>query len=396
MTILFLVIPFGLFAVEANQYLVVISIDGLRYDYFHRDSLQNIQKMQDNGVNAYSLQPVFPTTYYPNFYSLMTGLYSENHGIISNYFINPFTKRNFNMSDFSRTKIHWYYGETFWQTARKYNIKSAIIDINSYDTIDSGNPDYSINSHNKSIYESMNEIDEFLTADDSKRPHFIYFRYDKLDNIAHKYGLESYELNKEMHNIDSAIGLLNSLIITKNLQDSVNIILLSPHGMSDFNSRNTINITEILHGYDYSYQNYGAYTMINADEDKVINLFLKLKQKQNHFRVFTKNNIPKHLHFSNNPFVSPLLLVADNGWLFSDSSTNGSLQYLKATHGYDNKILNMHGNFVAYGPVFKKGLKTQTLLNVDLYPLFCKIFGIIPREMLDGKLERIGFILKGN
>ena len=36
----------------------------------------------------------------------------------------------------------------------------------------------------------------------------------------------------------------------------------------------------------------------------------------------------------------------------------------------------------------------ETIWNVDINPLLCKIFGISPRANIDGKLERIEFILK--
>ena len=54
----------------------------------------------------------------------------------------------------------------------------------------------------------------------------------------------------------------------------------------------------------------------------------------------------------------------------------------------------MHGIFVATGSAFKEGYKTGTLWNIDIYPLICEILKISPNQPIDGKLERIGFILK--
>jgi hypothetical protein len=54
----------------------------------------------------------------------------------------------------------------------------------------------------------------------------------------------------------------------------------------------------------------------------------------------------------------------------------------------------MHGIFLAIGPSFKKNYKTGSLYNIDIYPLLCKLFNISPRSNIDGKLERIEFILK--
>ena len=63
-------------------------------------------------------------------------------------------------------------------------------------------------------------------------------------------------------------------------------------------------------------------------------------------------------------------------------------------HGFEKDFLDMHGIFVGSGPAFKKGYKTGTVWNIDIYPLICKILNIEPNQPIDGKLERIGFILK--
>jgi predicted AlkP superfamily pyrophosphatase or phosphodiesterase len=70
--------------------------------------------------------------------------------------------------------------------------------------------------------------------------------------------------------------------------------------------------------------------------------------------------------------------------------------YSKGNHGYDNNHTDMHGVFIAKGPSFKENYKTGTIWNVDINPLLCKIFGISPRTNIDGKLERIEFILSEN
>ena len=63
-------------------------------------------------------------------------------------------------------------------------------------------------------------------------------------------------------------------------------------------------------------------------------------------------------------------------------------------HGYDNHWIDMHGIFFAVGPAFKENYEVGTIENIDIYPLLCKIFDVIPNQMIDGKLERIKYILK--
>ena len=87
------------------------------------------------------------------------------------------------------------------------------------------------------------------------------------------------------------------------------------------------------------------------------------------------------------------------GWSLADNRMAARLKTDKGKagdHGFDNHQLDMHGIFIAEGPSFKKNFATGTLLNVDIYPLLCKIFSIQPRSNIDGKIERIGFLLNNN
>ena len=66
--------------------LMIILVDGFRWDYVSLDkSLKGFRKIAENGVRAKYVKPVFPTISYPNWYTIVTGLYTESHGMIGNY-----------------------------------------------------------------------------------------------------------------------------------------------------------------------------------------------------------------------------------------------------------------------------------------------------------------------
>ena len=56
--------------------------------------------------------------------------------------------------------------------------------------------------------------------------------------------------------------------------------------------------------------------------------------------------------------------------------------------------MNMHGIFIANGPAFKSGYKTGTVWNIDIYPLLCEVYKLQSNKYIDGKSERINFVLK--
>ena len=78
---------------QSLPYTILISFDGFRWDYPNRGLTPNLDFIKENGVHALSLQPCFPPKTFPNHYSIVTGLYPENHGIIANTFINPITNK---------------------------------------------------------------------------------------------------------------------------------------------------------------------------------------------------------------------------------------------------------------------------------------------------------------
>ena len=66
----------GSAANKSNKKLLVLLIDGFRWDYFEEfveGDLPGFERLQHNGVKADHVQPVFPSYSFVNFYSLMTG-----------------------------------------------------------------------------------------------------------------------------------------------------------------------------------------------------------------------------------------------------------------------------------------------------------------------------------
>src|SRR5690606_28926167 len=76
-----------------KPYVVMVSIDGFRHDYAEKYRAQHILELQKNGSSTRRLIPSFPSKTFPNHYSLITGLYPEHHGIVSNVFYDPNTKK---------------------------------------------------------------------------------------------------------------------------------------------------------------------------------------------------------------------------------------------------------------------------------------------------------------
>ena len=396
--VLILTLSLNLYAQE-KPYVILISMDGFRWDYIYRGITPNLNKLADEGVHALSLRPSFPSKTFPNHYSIITGMYPENHGIIFNSFTNTFTGETYRIGDtISTRQSKWYKGEAFWETANRHNIKTAsFFWVGSEQDVDYKRPTYFHHyNQNISFEQRVNGVINWLQLPENERPQFITLYFEEPDAKGHSFGPNSPETNKAIALVDSMLGLLIDKLKNIGMEDKVNIIVVSDHGMTEISDKRIINIEEILKDYKCKFYGMGTSIMIDAEPDKLNEIYQALKKNEKNYRVYMKDEIPEYFHFSKNPFILPIIVIAETGWtLVTNEYFKRTRSYsIRGDHGFDNHHLDMHGIFIAKGPAFRSGYKTGTLWNVDVYPLLCKIFNITPNNLIDGDINRIGFILK--
>ena len=108
--------------------VLLISLEGFRWDYQEQADTPNLDRLVATGVKARALIPVFPTASMPNLYSLVTGLYPENHGIVSDLMYDPVFDATYDARILETVgEGRWYEGEPLWVTARKQGLNSATL-----------------------------------------------------------------------------------------------------------------------------------------------------------------------------------------------------------------------------------------------------------------------------
>src|SRR6185437_11531320 len=67
-------------AAQAAHYVVLVSLDGFRWDYAERDGAKHLLALGKTGAWApQGMVPSFPSLTFPNHYTIVTGLYSDHH-----------------------------------------------------------------------------------------------------------------------------------------------------------------------------------------------------------------------------------------------------------------------------------------------------------------------------
>ena len=109
-----------------KPYVLMVSFDGLRYDYTNWVNTPNFDEIEKSGVKANSLIPVFPSLTFPNHYSIATGSYSGKHNITGNSFYDKNLNKKYSLYDREAVKNpRFYKSEPIWVTAEKAGIKTA-------------------------------------------------------------------------------------------------------------------------------------------------------------------------------------------------------------------------------------------------------------------------------
>lgn len=392
-----LLITLSTISSQTKPYVILVSFDGFRWDYLDRGITPNLEQIKNEGASAISLRSVFPSKTFPNHISIITGMHAENHGIISNSFPNFEKKYWYRMSDTLAVRdSKWYQGEAFWETAERQGIKTAsYFWPGSELSLEHRHPSYrEFYEHERPYAQRVEGVINWLQLPYDNRPHFITLYFDDTDTYGHKFGPNSTEANESIKRLDNIAGMLMKGLDDIGMRDSVNVIFLADHGMTEIFEDKVINIENMIKKYNCRFMDDGPLMQVEPPANSLLEVYEILKRNESHYKVYLKKDVPDYFHYNKNPLTFSILLVADIGWSLVTNRRSDWVSKSKGNHGYDNHHLDMHGIFIADGPAFKDGYQSGTLWNIDIYPLLCKIFNIYPRSNIDGKLERIEFILR--
>src|SRR5437868_9254287 len=112
-------------ASSAQPNLVLVSIDGWRWDYVDRPPARNLRALAARGACVREMVPSFPALTFPNHYTIATGLYPAHHGIVANVMTDPAIAERFTMSSAAVRDRRWWGGEPIWVTAIRQGRRAA-------------------------------------------------------------------------------------------------------------------------------------------------------------------------------------------------------------------------------------------------------------------------------
>ena len=384
-----------------KPYLILISLDGFRWDYVEKYKPPHLSNLINKGVKAESLIPSFPSKTFPNHYTIATGMYPDKHGIIGNSFYS--NNKNVTYKIGNREMVEdgtFYGGDPIWVKADNADMVSAsYFFVGSEADIQGKRPTYYKVYDGKIKNETrIAKVLDWLALPEKERPHLITLYFSDMDDTGHKYGPNNEEeLKKALFDLDENLGTLFKG--TKATGLSINTIIVSDHGMAELSTSNLIPTESIENDSLFSAIDNGAIINIHPKKGIEIDTIFKfLKLKEAHFKVYKTKNTPGFEYTPKNKDWGTLQLLPDFGYYFTKRKRIASINKNNikkiGVHGYDPKYKDMHGIFYANGPAFKKGIVVPSLKNIHIYPLICEILELEISDNIDGELKQIKNVLK--
>ncbi len=382
-----------------KPYLILISIDGFRWDYQDLYETPALDRIAENGVRADALVPVFPTLTFPNHYSIATGLYPANHGLVGNKFPSKDRRRFYSLRDRETVEDgSWYRGEPIWVAAEKNGLVSAAFFFVGTEA-DVGGVNLSYwHSFDESISgkRRVDQVLDWLAMPDDKRPHVITLYFEHVDTATHRYGPGSKRSISSIKRVDAYLGRLLAGIDKLSIADDIYVVIVSDHGQTTVNSNaepfliNTVvNIDGIM------VVNHGSVAFLylpepNRQRSEAIRT--AINNVWEHGRAMLRHETPDNWHVVNESRFADIIVQADPGYAVY-SSRNRSWGASIGDHGWAPEHEEMHGILLASGPRLPKGRKIPAVTAVDVYPLMMEILEIPLTMPIDGDREKLTRLL---
>lgn len=375
----------------SKPYLVMVSIDGFRYDYIEKHQARHLQQIASEGIRAESMIPSFPSSTFPNHYTLATGMYPKNHGIVANSFYDPRRDELYRIKD--REKVEdgtFYRGTPLWVLAEQSGMLAAsFFWVGSEADVQGLHPTYYY-TYDSSIPNQtrVDQVISWLELPEEKRPHMITLYFSDVDSKGHRHGPDHDKVKHAVQSLDTLIGQLDDRLQQTGLD--VSLIVTSDHGMQQVEQDEVILPERLvsLKNFDKIVKSSTLWAFHSTDSTLVDSTYQRLKNLskkayEGKFRVFKTHEIPEYLHYEGDPRIGQMILTPLAPYVLG----RWGIPAGPGHHGYDPYLCtDMHTLFLAKGKSIKQRKIVPSFANIHVYPLAAHLLELAVPEGIDGSM----------
>jgi alkaline phosphatase D len=387
---------------QQQHYVVLVSLDGFRWDYAHRDHAEHLLALGKKGVWApQGMLPSYPSLTFPNHFTIVTGLYPEHHGLVANSFFDPARNARYSMSDSKAvTDGSWYSGTPLWSLAESQGMHAAVLlwpgseaEIAGFRPTWYAHFDGKTQATPEAQQARIDNVVSLLNLPGVDRPHFIAIYYSEPDHEGHEFGPDAPETRKAALKMDDEIGKLKAALDKTGLP--IDLVVVSDHGMVHSEGP-WINLDSFadLKGFE----TVGSLLYATSEDDRV-RVYNQLKKASPQFMVYRLKNVPPELNYNQNPREGDPVIIATGPYAIrAHAPESRSTDYppTAGMHGFDpHKMPEMKASFFAAGPDILPGKTVSPFENINIYPWIAHMLGLKPAKS-DGSLNILAGTLRDN
>ncbi|HIG39840.1 MAG: ectonucleotide pyrophosphatase/phosphodiesterase [bacterium] len=373
--------------------VIVLSWDGMRHDYPDFGDFPGLKRVEEEGIRAQSLIPVYPSSTFPGHVSLATGAAPGVHGILDNSFYDR--KKGSYSYD---SDANWIDAEPVWIAAERQGVKAATFFwVGSETDWHQQGTSYRIAPFNASTPENekVDQIIQWLDLVEAKRPRLIMSYWSGTDGTAHRKGPNHPDIVRVIKEQDKQLQRLLAAVDQRELWPRTTLMIVSDHGMTAVS--HSVEVETALENAGFDVRIVGGDSVQHLfladmkDQDQVLEILKKKKQ----IKVYRQSELPESFQFVHPDRIGDVIVTTNPPYsLRRSNSLLKSTQDLIANlmdwnvglHGYSPTHPDMAGIFLAMGNGVNKS-KLGPVHQLNVAPTITSLLGI--EAPLDAKAPPI-------
>ncbi len=365
-------------AAQQAHYVVLVSLDGFRWDYARKFGARHLLQLGKEGIWAPGgMLPSYPSLTFPNHYAIVTGLYPEHNGLVANGFYDETKNARFAIADSAAlTDGSWYNGVPLWSLAESQGMRSACFFWPGSEAKIAGfRPSYYLHFDDKiDDGARIDQVLAWLRLPAADRPHFITLYYSEPDREGHEFGPEAPQTRAAALKVDGLVGRLKSGLDATHLP--IDLVVVSDHGMTKTED-GWVNLDQFA---DLSgFQTDGMLLYGRSEEDRA-RVYNQLKHASEKFVAWRRKDVPAGLHYNENLREGDPVIVATGAYAIRPHGPPPGAEDrppAAGMHGLDPlRAPEMKASFFAAGPDIMAGKTVAPFENVNLYPWLAHLLGL--------------------
>lgn len=377
-----LAMALGASAVEAQQRpVILIGIDGFRADYLDRGVTPTLSGLAAEGVRADGgMKPSFPSVTFPNFYTLVTGLHPDNHGLVYNTMRDPgLPGRTFTLRNRAEVMDRVWYddGEPIWVTAEKAGLRTATMFWpGSEAPINGVRPSYWLPfEQTVPSLARVNILLGWFTLPVEERPRLATLYFDIVDTAGHRFGPGTPETDAALSEVDTAVAALLTGLEARGIV--ADLVIVADHGMAAVSGERLVFLDDYIDVSAVQITGEGPVATLDPLPGREADVEARLLGRHEHMECWRKGDMPARLAYGRHPRVPALVCLAETGWMIGTRARTDPARIRGGAHGYDNAAPEMRALFIGHGPAFARGVVVPDMDSVDVQPLLGRLLGLV-------------------